>query len=97
MLLYVKRIETHQSIQERRKMNIKILGGGCAKCRQLEKNVQTALVNLNIDAEVEKVTDINKIMEYEVMMTPALVVDGVVKSTGKMWTVYELENLLKKK
>ncbi|MBN2017984.1 MAG: TM0996/MTH895 family glutaredoxin-like protein [Candidatus Cloacimonetes bacterium] len=77
-------------------MNIKILGAGCAKCRQLEKNVRTALVNLNIDAEVEKVTDINKIMEYEVMMTPALVVEGAVKSTGKIWTVYELERLFGK-
>ena len=78
-------------------MNIKILGGGCAKCRQLEKNVQTALVNLNIDAEVEKVTDINKIMEYEVMMTPALVIDGAVKSTGKIWTTHELERFFEKK
>jgi small redox-active disulfide protein 2 len=78
-------------------MNIKILGAGCAKCRQLEKNVQTALVNLNIDAEVEKVTDINKIMEYDVMMTPALVIDGAVKSTGKIWTAHELEKLFEKK
>lgn len=76
------------------KMNIKILGAGCAKCRQLEKNVQTALVNLKSDATVEKVTDINEIMKYEVMMTPALVIDGAVKSTGKVFTVYELEKLL---
>ncbi len=75
-------------------MNIKILGAGCAKCRQLEKNVQTALVNLKSDATVEKVTDINEIMKYEVMMTPALVIDGAVKSTGKVFTVYELEKLL---
>ena len=77
-------------------MNIKILGAGCAKCRQLEKNVRTAIVNLNSDATVEKVTDINIIMKYEVMMTPALVVDGAVKSTGKIFTVYELEKLLTK-
>ncbi len=75
-------------------MNIKILGAGCAKCRQLEKNVQIALVNINRDATVEKVTDINDIMKYEVMMTPALVIDGAVKSTGKIFTVYELEKLL---
>lgn len=78
-------------------MNIKILGAGCAKCRQLEKNVQTALVNLNLEAKVEKVTDINEIMKYEVMMTPALVIDGAVRSTGKIWTVYELERLFEKK
>ena len=75
-------------------MNIKILGAGCAKCRQLEKNVQIALTNLGSDATIEKVTDINDIMKYEVMMTPALVINGEVKSTGKLWTVHELEQLL---
>ena len=78
-------------------MNIKILGGGCTKCRKLEKNVQTALANLNKDATIEKVTDINDIMKYEVMMTPALVINGAVKSTGKLWTVHELEKLLREK
>ncbi|MDP8226450.1 MAG: thioredoxin family protein [Candidatus Celaenobacter polaris] len=77
-------------------MNIKILGAGCPKCRRLEKNVRTALENLNIEADVEKVTDINDIMKYEVMMTPGLVIDGAVKSTGKIFTVYELEKLLTK-
>jgi len=75
-------------------MNIKILGAGCPKCRQLEKNVRIACANLNSDATLEKVTDINEIMKYEVMMTPALVIDEAVKSTGKIWTVHELEKLL---
>ena len=75
-------------------MNVKILGAGCQKCKQLEKNVQTALENLNIKADVEKVTDINEIMKYEVMMTPALVINGTVKSTGKLFSPKELEKIL---
>jgi len=75
-------------------MNIKILGAGCPKCRQLEKNVRAALDNLNIEADVEKVTDINDIMKYEVMMTPALVINGAVKSTGRVYTPKELEKIL---
>ncbi len=75
-------------------MNIKILGAGCPKCRQLEKNVRAALENLNIEADVEKVTDINDIMKYEVMMTPALVINGAVKSTGRVYSSKELEKIL---
>ena len=75
-------------------MNIKILGAGCPKCKQLEKNVQTALENLNITADVEKITDINEIMKYEIMMTPALVINGTVKSTGKLFSPKELEKIL---
>jgi len=75
-------------------MNIKILGGGCTKCRQLEKNVRAALENLNIEADVEKVMDINEIMKYGVMMTPALVIDGMVKSTGRVYSPKELEKIL---
>ena len=75
-------------------MNIKILGAGCPKCRQLEKNVRAALENLNIEADVEKVMDINEIMKYGVMMTPALVIDGMVKSTGRVYSPKELEKIL---
>ena len=78
-------------------MNIKVLGAGCHKCKQLEKNVQTALENLNINAEVEKVTDISEIMKYNVMMTPALVIDGEVKSTGRVFSPKELEKILQTK
>jgi len=79
---------------KRRNMNIKILGAGCPKCRQLEKNVRAALENLNIEADVEKVMDINEIMKYGVMMTPALVIDGMVKSTGRVYSPKELEKIL---
>ena len=75
-------------------MNIKILGAGCPKCKMLEKNVSTALGNLNIEADVEKVNDINEIMKYEVMMTPALVINGTVKSTGRVYSPKELEKIL---
>ena len=75
-------------------MNIKILGAGCPKCRQLEKNVRAALENLNIKADVEKITDISEIMKYEIMMTPALVINGTVKSTGKLFSPRELEKIL---
>jgi len=75
-------------------MNIKILGAGCPKCKMLEKNVRTALGNLNIEADVEKVNDINEIMKYEVMMTPALVINGTVKSTGRVYSPKELEKIL---
>ncbi|MBC8527200.1 MAG: TM0996/MTH895 family glutaredoxin-like protein [Candidatus Cloacimonetes bacterium] len=75
-------------------MNIKVLGAGCHKCKQLEKNVQTALENLNINAEVEKVTDISEIMKYNVMMTPALVIDGEVKSVGKVLSPDAIKKLI---
>lgn len=61
---------------------IKILGTGCKKCNTLETKVRELINSNNLEAEVEKVTDINKMMEYGIMMTPALVVDGEVKSTG---------------
>ncbi len=75
-------------------MNIKILGAGCPKCRQLEKNMRIALTNLNSDAEIEKVTDINDIMKYEVMITPALVIDEEVKSVGKVLSPDAIKKLI---
>lgn len=65
-------------------MIIKVLGSGCPKCKKLEENVRKALEAKGITAQVEKVTDINKIMDYGVMMTPALVVDEKVVSVGKV-------------
>ena len=61
---------------------IKILGTGCKKCQTLEKKVRDLVAAKRIDAEVEKVTDINKMMDYGIMMTPGLVINEVVKSTG---------------
>lgn len=63
---------------------IEILGMGCPKCRTLYENAQAAVKAAGIQAEIVKVEDIEKITQYAVMMTPALVVDGVVKSSGKV-------------
>ena len=65
-------------------MEVKILGTGCPKCKFLEERVRKVAVDNNISIDVEKVTDINDIMSYGIMMTPGLVVDGNVKSTGKI-------------
>lgn len=73
---------------------IQILGTGCPKCRQLSENAETAARELDIDFEVEKVTDIKDIMEFGVMMTPALVMDGVVKVVGKVVSVEEIKELI---
>jgi small redox-active disulfide protein 2 len=63
-------------------MTVKILGTGCKKCKTLEAKVREVVQQNNIDAEVEKVTDLNAIMSYGIMMTPGLVVDEKVKSYG---------------
>ena len=65
-------------------MDIKILGPGCPKCRQTEKVVQEAVTEAGIAARVEKVTDVMEIAGYGVFLTPAVVVDGEVKSVGKV-------------
>lgn len=65
-------------------MDIKILGTGCAKCEQTEKLVKEVLSETGVAAQVDKVTDIKSIMEYGVMLTPAVVVDGEVKIVGKI-------------
>jgi small redox-active disulfide protein 2 len=65
-------------------MKIAILGPGCAKCKKLYENAQKAVAEAGVEAELEKVEDIQKINEYNVFMTPALVIDGTVKSTGKL-------------
>ncbi len=65
-------------------MNVKILGTGCPKCKFLEERVTKVAKDNNINIEIEKVTDINDIMSYGVMMTPGLVVDGEVKISGKV-------------
>jgi small redox-active disulfide protein 2 len=75
-------------------MTIQILGTGCARCKQLFSNTQTAVVQANIEADVEKVEDIKAILAFGVMSTPALVVDGVVKFSGKVPTVEELKKIL---
>ena len=73
---------------------IKVLGTGCSKCTTLYDNVKSAVAELGIDATVEKEQDIMKIMEYNVMSIPALVVDGSVLSAWKVLTIEEVKKLL---
>ena len=75
-------------------MNIEILGVGCPKCKQLAANAEAAVKELNIQAEISKVTDIDKITGYGVMMTPALAIDGEVVSAGKVLNKEEIKNIL---
>ena len=63
---------------------LQILGTGCPKCKKLAENAEAAAKALGIEYTMEKVTDINEIMKFGVMMTPALAVDGVVKVVGKV-------------
>ncbi|MDD3087461.1 MAG: thioredoxin family protein [Candidatus Omnitrophica bacterium] len=77
-------------------MRIEILGVGCPKCKQLTVNTQEAVKELNVQAEVDKVTDIDKITEYGVMMTPALAIDGTVVSVGKVLTKDEIKKIILK-
>jgi len=65
-------------------MNIKVLGTGCAKCKKLEENVKNVMKEYNISGEVEKVTQIEDIMKYGIMMTPGLVINGKVVSSGNI-------------
>ncbi|MFA6103914.1 MAG: thioredoxin family protein [Victivallaceae bacterium] len=76
-------------------MKIQILGTGCSKCRKLAENAETAAKELGLSFELEKVTDINQIMKFGVMMTPALAVDGSVKVVGKVPSPDEIKTMLK--
>ncbi len=77
-------------------MDIKVLGPGCPKCQQTEKVVKEAVSEAGVNATVEKVTDILKIGEYGVFGTPAVVVDGEVKSVGKVPTKEEVKGWIGK-
>jgi len=75
-------------------IKIEILGIGCPKCKQLKANAEAAVKELNIQAEIGKVTDIDKITEYGVMMTPGLAIDGKVVSSGKVLSKKEIKAIL---
>ncbi|MDA8141526.1 MAG: thioredoxin family protein [Desulfobacteraceae bacterium] len=75
-------------------MEIKVLGPGCPRCQQTEKIVKEAVAESGAAAQVEKVTDMMKIAGYGVMGTPAVVVDGVVKSVGKIPTKADVKSWL---
>jgi len=75
-------------------MNIKILGSGCARCHQLEKTAREVVKELGIEATVEEVKDINKIVEYAVLTTPGLVVNEQLVCAGRVPTKAELTQLI---
>ena len=76
-------------------MTIQILGGGCPKCQQLAENAQAAIDEAGVDASIEKITDSDKIMEMGAVMTPALAIDGEVKSAGKVLSADKIAALLR--
>lgn len=73
---------------------IQILGTGCPKCKALTQNAETAAKEMGIEHQIEKVTEINEIMKFGVMMTPALVVDGQVKVVGKVLSPEQIKPML---
>ncbi len=73
---------------------LQVLGVGCPKCKKLEENAEAAARELGIEYELEKVTDINEITKFGVMMTPALVVDSEVQFVGTVPTVEEIKKAL---
>ena len=76
---------------------MQILGMGCPKCQKLEENARQAAQELNLEFQIEKVKDLQQIMTFGVMVTPALVVDGVVKVAGKIPGVEDIKKLLAKR
>ena len=75
-------------------MIIEVLGSGCPKCKKLDAMVRATVDKLGLDAEITHVHDMDKILSYNVMMTPALVVDGLVKLSGRLPSGDQLEKLL---
>ena len=73
---------------------VQVLGPGCAKCEKLKKNAEEAVQQAGVEAMVEKITDINVITGFGVMMTPALVVDGEVKASGRVLSPEEIQKFL---
>lgn len=75
-------------------IEIKVLGGGCPNCKTLAAHVEAAATALGVDYTLTKVTDIREIMAAGVMATPGLIIDGVVRSSGKVLSVDEIKKLL---
>jgi small redox-active disulfide protein 2 len=83
-------------IRKEKKMEIKVLGPGCPKCKQTEQNVKDAVAETGVDATIEKVTDIMEIAGYGVFGTPSVVIDGEVKSVGKIPGKEEIKTWIEK-
>lgn len=75
-------------------LNVKILGSGCANCKRLETVAREAAQNLNIQAEFEKITDMGQMMTYDILATPALVINEKVVSSGRIPTVADIQGWL---
>lgn len=75
-------------------MKIQVLGTGCSKCLKLMENTVAAVADMGLDCQVDKVTDIKEIMGFGVMLMPGLVVDGEVRSSGKVLSVDEIKRIL---
>jgi len=75
-------------------MLIQVLGTGCAKCRMLHETVIRAVQETGVDALIEKIEDIEKIMAFEILMTPGLVIDGQVKTAGRLPNFEEVKKLI---
>ena len=75
-------------------MKIQILGTGCAKCKTLTENTERAVRELGMEAEIVKVTEIKEIMQFNVLMTPGLVIDGQVKAAGRVVSSDDIKKLL---
>jgi small redox-active disulfide protein 2 len=73
---------------------LQVLGTGCPKCKNLAENAQAAVNDLGLDCDIEKVTDVNEIMTFGVMITPALAIDGQVKVVGKVPSPDEIKQML---
>ena len=77
-------------------MKIEILGTGCPKCKQLSANVEMAVAELNIAADISKVMEIDKIVDYGVMLMPALAINGVIVSSGQVLSKDEIKRMIVK-
>jgi small redox-active disulfide protein 2 len=82
-------------VRRKVEMKIQVLGTGCAKCKQLTASAERAVAELGLGVPVEKVEDIREIMKFKVMSTPALVVDGLVKSTGRVLSPEDVKAYLR--
>jgi small redox-active disulfide protein 2 len=85
---------SHEILGGDDRMKIQVLGTGCPKCNKTYENVRQALAEAGVEAAVEKVEDLKSIMEFNVMMTPAVAIDGEVKVSGKVPSVEEIKGLI---
>lgn len=75
-------------------MKIQILGTGCTKCRTLAENAKAAVAELGVPIEIQKIEDIREIMQFQILMTPGLAIDGQVKAAGRVLGVEDIKKLL---